>query len=357
MTDKSSAYARAGVDIARAEDLLKQLKPELRKATRPEVIGEIGAFGGLFDVAKTRVKHPVLVSSTDSVGTKVLVASRCGNHRQIGHDIVHHACNDIAVMGAEPLYFLDYFAAASLKGPAFSQVLKSVAKACAGANVALIGGETAEMPGVYQPDAYDLVGTIVGVVGKKKILSGEAMRPGDTLIGLASSGLHTNGYSLARKIFFEDLKLEPKDPLPVGTGKVGAALLKAHLNYSPLLRALLDRFNTGSSNRTRAKNAVYAAAHITGGGIPGNLARVLPPGIGAEVDVDAWKRPALFESLAAHANTSEEDLHTTFNMGIGMVLVVGPKQADAIRAACKKLGHPAWTIGQTMPGEGVHLGL
>ncbi len=205
---KKKAYALAGVDIALADRLLGQVKGEIRKATRPEVLGGIGAFGGLFDVSRLPHKKPVLVASTDSVGTKVKVATMAGNWRYLGADIVNHCANDIAVMGAEPLFFLDYFAANKLEPKAYTQVLRGLANACAKANIALLGGETAELPGVYAGDELDLVGTIVGVADRNLILTGEKIKPGDTLIGVASNGLHTNGYSLARKIFFEEKKLK-----------------------------------------------------------------------------------------------------------------------------------------------------
>ena len=247
------AYAEAGVDINLAENLLDEVKPALKMASRPESLGSIGGFGGFFDISRLRMHHPVLVSSTDSVGTKVSAARIANNYRHLGADIVNHCANDIAVCGAEPLYFLDYYATGSL-GRNYVVLMKGLAHACENAGIALLGGETAELPGVYQEGECDLVGTIVGVVEKAHILTGAAIRPGDALLGLASSGLHTNGFSLARHEFFKERGLGPDDPLPGFRQKIGNALLKPHLNYSRFLRKALPRFNTASRASARRGN-------------------------------------------------------------------------------------------------------
>ncbi|MDX2109601.1 MAG: phosphoribosylformylglycinamidine cyclo-ligase [Verrucomicrobiota bacterium] len=350
MTNK--AYAQAGVDIALKETLLRSLKPELKKASRPEVIGGIGAFGGLFDISKLKYKQPVLVSSTDSVGTKLKVATLANDHSGVGADIVNHCLNDIAVMGAEPLFFLDYFASDKLSPEIFTAVLKSLAKACEAANCALIGGETAELPGVYQPGEYDLVGCIVGVVERKRILSGEAIKAGDAIIGIASSGLHTNGYSLARKIVFEKLKMSPKDKIPGTKTSIGAALLQPHTNYSTVLRSLLKKFNLGPNSSKRKGNSIYGAAHITGGGFTGNINRILPDIVDAVIEVGAWPEPELFRFLCKNGPVDFIEAYEVWNMGVAMTLVVNQDDVADIIKACGKLGHKAWLIGHTCVGSG-----
>ncbi len=351
---QKKAYAAAGVDIALADQLLKKVKPALKTAVRPESMGSIGGFGGFFDISKLKAKHPVLVSSTDSVGTKVKVASLTGEYRYLGADIVNHCSNDIAVCGAEPLFFLDYFATGKLEPKSYVTLLKGVARACKEANVALVGGETCELPGVYLEGEFDLVGTIVGVVDKARILTGEAVRPGDRLIGLASSGLHTNGYSLARKIFFEELKLGPDDllPLPGTRQKVGTALSRPHLNYAAFIMKAQDTFNTGRRSSQRKGNGFFAAAHITGGGLTGNIPRVLPKECDAVIDTASWKRPAVFEALAAAGKVSFEELHEVFNMGIGLVVAVDSSISESVIELARTCGHKAWEIGTLEKGSG-----
>jgi phosphoribosylformylglycinamidine cyclo-ligase len=339
------AYARAGVDIALADRLLKTLKPDFKQASRPEVLGAIGGFGGLFNVSGHGRKEAVLVASTDSVGTKVKAAVMANEHRFIGFDIVHHCANDVAVTGAEPIFFLDYFATDKLEEAVYLPVMKGLAKACKQAGVALLGGETAELPGVYAPGHYDLVGTVVGLGERSRLLSGDPSKPGDILLGIASNGLHTNGFSLARKVLFEECQLSPHEPLPGFKKTVGQFLLAPHTNYAPLLLKLFEHFNKGPNSGERKDNALFAAAHITGGGIPGNLPRVLPKGIGAMIDPSSWSIPALFRFLAKHGTISREELFEVFNMGIGMILVVKSEAADAILDATQAEGHKAWEIG------------
>ena len=351
MDKQQKAYAAAGVDIDLAERLLAQMKPELKAASRPEVVGGIGGFGGIFDVAALGCKHPVLVSSTDSVGTKVKVSVMAGRHEGLGFDIVNHCCNDVAVTGATPIFFLDYFAADKLEEESYTQILRGLSKACRAANVALIGGETAELPGVYNKGHYDLVGTIVGVAERNALISGAVIQPGDTVIGIASSGLHTNGYSLARKVFFEQMGLGVHDKLPGFEITVADALLAPHVNYAGLLNALYKEFNLSEPARYRKGNAVYGAAHITGGGLTGNIPRILPDDVNIVIDSRAWERPPVFQVLAERGGVSFAELHEVWNMGIGMTVVVEPGRADAILARIRGAGYKAWLIGEAVKGQ------
>ncbi len=350
-TPPAKAYARAGVDIALAERLLEEVKPFLRRAVRPESLGAIGGFGGFFDISRVRCRHPVLVSSTDSVGTKVTAARLTGIWRHLGADIVNHCANDVAVCGAEPLYFLDYYASGRLTRH-YATVLKGVARACEEAGIALVGGETAELPGVYAEGECDLVGTIVGVVDKPKILTGEAIRPGDVLVGLASSGLHTNGFSLARKILFADLGLGPADPLPGCRVRTGAALMRPHRDYSRFLMRALRACNRGRSAAARRGNAVFGAAHITGGGFTGNIPRILPGDCDALVDTRAWRPPPLFRVLVEAGRVDFDEAYEVFNMGIGLVLVAAPAAAPGLLRLAAALGHRARVIGSVVKGCG-----
>lgn len=348
---KSKAYAQAGVDIDLAESLLDQAKPYLKKAVRKESLGNIGGFGGFFDISKVKLDHPILVSSTDSVGTKVSVAKLAGDFRTLGADIVNHCCNDVAVCGAEPLYFLDYYATTRLNEH-YVPLLKGLAKACVDGNVALVGGETAELPGVYTEGECDLVGTIVGAVDKKRILTGDAVRKGDVLIGLQSSGLHTNGFSLARKLFFQDMGLSVDDKLPGANTKLGTALLKPHVNYAPFLVQALKQFNKGPQFKTRKDNRIFGAAHITGGGFTGNIPRVLPDNCDVVINTQAWKPLPVFRAMADTGKVSFEELYEVFNMGIGLVIVVAEEAADAILSLAQKHGHKPYRIGEVSKGSG-----
>lgn len=348
------AYAQAGVDIALADKLLSRVKPAFKNATRPESLGSIGGFGGLFDIGKVakRFDHPVLVSSTDSVGTKVKVASLAKEFRFLGADIVNHCANDVAVCGAEPLYFLDYYATSRLEEQSYLDLMRGLAKACQKGNIALVGGETAELPGVYAEEEFDLVGTIVGVVDKAKLLSGKPIKPGDRLVGLQSSGLHTNGFSLARKAFFETLGLGPHDELPGSTGTIAQALLKSHVNYAPFLQAALKQLNRAARASMRKDNQLFAAAHITGGGFVGNLSRVLHEKVDALVETRRWTPLPVFQALAQSGCASFEELYEVFNMGVGMVLVVAPEAVDGTIALARKFRHRAWEIGEVVKGSG-----
>src|SRR5437773_1528799 len=269
---KQTVYARAGVDIDLGNRIKATLPQWLASTHRREVLGKVGGFGGLFALDTQKYKQPVLVSSVDGVGTKLKIAFALDRHDTIGQDLVNHCVNDIAVLGAEPLFFLDYLGTGKLQPRVFTDIIKGFATACAENGCALIGGETAQMPGFYRAGEYDLSGTIVGVVEKSKMLDGKSVRSGDVVIGLASSGLHTNGYSLARKIFFERLKLKPSTRLRELGGTIGDELLKVHVSYGPLIQGLLKKFNLGRASHFPLK----AAAHITGGGFIDNIPRVLP---------------------------------------------------------------------------------
>jgi phosphoribosylformylglycinamidine cyclo-ligase len=343
---KKKAYARAGVDI----DLGNRVKatlPELLAAThRPEVLGKVGGFGGLFALNCSKYQEPVLVSSVDGVGTKLKIAFALGRHDTVGQDLVNHCVNDIAVLGAEPLFFLDYIGTGKLEPQVFTDLIGGFAKACAENRCALIGGETAQMPGFYQPGEYDVSGTIVGVVEKKRMLSGKTIRPGDVVIGLASSGLHTNGYSLARKIFFEQLKLKPTSRVAELGNTIGDELLKVHVSYGPLVQALLKRFNRQESS------VIKGLAHITGGGFVDNIPRILPKKCDVLIRKGSWDILPIFELIRQKGGVPEGELYQVFNMGIGMTVVVAATQAKAVLKFIQSRKQQAWVIGEVVKGSG-----
>jgi phosphoribosylformylglycinamidine cyclo-ligase len=334
------AYAAAGVDI----DLGNQVKaglPQLLASTRRrEVLGKVGGFGGLFALDVKKYRQPVLVSSVDGVGTKLKIAFAMNKHNTVGQDLVNHCVNDIAVLGAEPLFFLDYIGTGKLKPRVFEELIRGFAKACAENHCALIGGETAQMPGFYQDGEYDVSGTIVGVVEKDALLDGKAIRPGDTIIGLASSGLHTNGYSLARRILFDQMKLTPKSRVAGLNGTLGDALLAVHVSYGPLTRAVLKKFE------------IKGMAHITGGGFTDNVPRVLPKKCDAVINKGSWEMPPIFQLLAVEGGVEESELYQVFNMGIGMTLIVAAEKADAALRLIRARGQAAWIIGEIVRGMG-----
>ena len=341
---KQKVYARAGVDI----DLGNRVKaalPQLLAAThRHEVLGKVGGFGGLFALDTKRFKQPVLVSSVDGVGTKLKIAFALDRHDTIGQDLVNHCVNDIAVLGAEPLFFLDYIGTGKLKPRVFNDIIKGFALACAQNRCALIGGETAQMPGFYQPGEYDVSGTIIGVVEKSKILDGRTIRPGDAIIGFASTGLHTNGYSLARKIFFEQLKWKPRTYVPELRNTLGNELLKIHVSYGPLVLSLLRRFN--------ARPVIGGLAHITGGGFVDNIPRVLPKNCDVIIRKGSWPLPPIFRLLQHHGRIPEAELYQVFNMGIGMTAIVRPNRAHEILEFIRARSQSAWLIGEVRRGKG-----
>jgi len=346
------AYARAGVDIDLG-NAVKATLPQLLAAThRREVLGKVGGFGGLFALDVRKYREPVLVSSVDGVGTKLKVAFAMDRHDTIGADLVNHCVNDIAVLGAEPLFFLDYLGTGRLKPRVFTEIIRGFARACAENHCALIGGETAQMPGFYQAGEYDVSGTIVGVVEKSRMLDGRrTVKAGDAVIGIASSGLHTNGYSLARKILFEQLRLKPSSRAPGLRGSVGAELLKVHVSYGGLVQALLKRFNARRRARDTS-NVVKAFAHITGGGFIDNIPRVLPAGCDVEIRKGSWEVPPIFKLLERGEGVSESELYQVFNMGIGMVAIVAGGGAGDVLSFIRAHGHRAWVIGAVTTGTG-----
>ncbi len=338
MQSERDAYRDAGVDIDAAMKTKRGIKELVRSTFRPEVLSDIGAFGGLFKPDFSGIDSPVLVSSADGVGTKLKVAIMTGRHDTVGADLVNHCVNDILVMGARPLFFLDYLAYSRHDDAVVTAVIAGLARACRENGCSLVGGEMAELPDVYHPGEYDLAGVIVGVVGQHDIFDGSRVREGDRLLGLASNGLHTNGYSLARKIVFETAKLSPGDILPGSGRTVADELLAEHRSYGPSVQPLLG--NRG----------LHAMAHITGGGFTGNIDRMLPPDLDAVVRVDSWKMPPLFRFLAEAGSLVDRELYRTFNMGVGMVLIVDPSDAGAISDTLVRSGEAVYEIGEVVKG-------
>ena len=345
---KQKAYAAAGVDIDLGNKVKATLPRLLASTHRREVLGKVGGFGGLFALDLKKYREPVLVSSVDGVGTKLKIAFALDRHDTIGADLVNHCVNDIAVLGAEPLFFLDYLGTGKLEPHVFTEIIKGFARACAENHCALIGGETAQMPGFYQAGEYDVSGTIVGVVEKGKMLNGQkSVRAGDAVIGIASSGLHTNGYSLGRKIFFEQMKLKPSSRVPGLNGTIGEELLKEHISYGPLVQKLIQKFNlVGRSN------TVKAFAHITGGGFVDNIPRVLPRTCDVVIKKGSWDMLPIFQIIAEKSGVPDEELYQVFNMGIGMVAIVAANKADAILKFIRAQKHGAWIIGEVASGKG-----
>ena len=349
---KQKAYARAGVDIDLGNKV-KSTLPKLLAAThRPEVLGKVGGFGGLFALDPRKYSEPVLVSSVDGVGTKLKIAFAMDRHDTIGQDLVNHCVNDIAVLGAEPLFFLDYLGTGKLEPRVFTQIISGFARACAENRCALIGGETAQMPGFYQTGEYDVSGTIVGVVERSRMLDGRTIRPGDRVIGLASSGLHTNGYSLARKILFDQMKLKPTSRLPELKNSVGSELLKVHVSYGPLVQKLLKKFNASHGPRRNSHLGIRGLAHITGGGFVDNIPRVLPKSCDVVLRRGSWPVPPLFQILERHGRVPEAELYQVFNMGIGMTLIVASDKATTILKFIQGQKQKAWLIGEVVRGTG-----
>jgi phosphoribosylformylglycinamidine cyclo-ligase len=349
---KQKAYARAGVDIDLGNKVKATLSQLLASTHRREVLGKVGGFGGLFALDLKKYREPVLVSSVDGVGTKLKIAFAMDQHDTIGADLVNHCVNDIAVLGAEPLFFLDYLGTGKLEPHVFTDIIKGFARACAENHCALIGGETAQMPGFYQKGEYDVSGTIVGVVEKSKMLNGQkTVRAGDAVIGIASSGLHTNGYSLARKIFFEQLKLKPRSRVPELKNTIGAELLKVHISYGPLVQKLIKRFNPQPST-LNSQPALRAFAHITGGGFVDNIPRVLPKNMDVVIRKGSWDMLPIFKMIEAKGGVPDAELYQVFNMGIGMVAIVSADRTDAVLKFIRAQKHEAWLIGEVVKGNG-----
>lgn len=359
---RQKAYAAAGVDIDLGNEVKATLPRLLASTHRREVLGKVGGFGGLFALDAKKYRQPILVSSVDGVGTKLKIAFAMDRHDTIGQDLVNHCVNDIAVLGAEPLFFLDYLGTGKLEPHVFAEIIKGFVRACAENHCALIGGETAQMPGFYQPGEYDVSGTIVGVVEKSRMLDGKTIRPGDAVIGLASSGLHTNGYSLARKIFFEQMKLKPASRVAELGTTIGDELLKVHVSYSALIQALLKRFNhaidkSPIANRklpmtNRQSPIVKGLAHITGGGFIDNIPRVLPRNCDVIIRKGSWEMLPIFQLIQAKGGVPEAELYQVFNMGIGMAVIVSAEKAEAILNFIRARKQRAWLIGEMVKGRG-----
>ncbi|PYK41496.1 MAG: phosphoribosylformylglycinamidine cyclo-ligase [Verrucomicrobia bacterium] len=331
---KKKAYASAGVDVDLGNRLKRHLQLLVKQTHGPQVLGRIGGFGGLFRANFSGLREPVLVASIDGVGTKLKIAFAMNKHDTVGADLVNHCVNDIAVLGARPLFFLDYIGCEKLDPDTFQQLLRGFSRACRSAGCALIGGETAQMPGMYRKGEYDLAGCIVGVVERGKIIDGSRIEPGDAVLGLASNGLHTNGYSLARKILFEKMRLKLGSQLPGSATTVGKELLRVHKNYQPLV----TKVPTG---------LMKGMAHITGGGLIDNLPRILPANCDAVIETKSWKAPAIFQILRQNGGVDPEEMYQVFNMGIGMVVIVAPQNAVKVMAILR-----AKQIGRIERGTG-----
>jgi phosphoribosylformylglycinamidine cyclo-ligase len=326
-------YADAGVNIERADAAKRRIRALARRTFTRGVLTEIGAFGAMFELGRARFRRPVLVASADGVGTKLKIAFALGVHSTVGMDIVNHCVNDILTQGARPLFFLDYLAMGRVEPRVVEQIIEGMSRACRAAGCALIGGETAEMPGFYPPGEYDLAGFIIGAAEKDRVLDGRRVRPGDVLLALESSGLHTNGYSLARKLVFDVAKRKPRDYVAEVRGRIGEVLLAPHRCYWPLLEKVVER------------RWASALAHITGGGITDNLPRVLPPGTAAQIELGAWPVPPIFRYLQRLGKIRQDEMLRTFNCGVGMILVVPPKHLRQVGAELKRRREPCHLIG------------
>jgi len=331
-----SKYAAAGVRLDTAEEAKRRIAELVRATRTPLARGAVGGFGGMVRVPEG-YKKPVLVLSTDGVGSKVLVAAAAGVHDTVGEDLVNHSVNDILVHGATPLAFLDYIATGNLVPEIAAQIVSGVARACRAHDMTLAGGETAQMPDLYQPGHYDLAGAIVGVVEEDKALHGDRVTAGDQLIGYASTGLHTNGYTLARKIVFDSMKLGIDDPFPETEQSVRQVLLAVHRSYAAALRPVLDH--------------VHALAHVTGGGIAGNLIRVLPAGVEAVVDAGSWPWPPLFRVLMRAGQVGRDEMRRVFNLGVGMIACVARDDVETVVHAADRAQVRAWLIGEVRAGS------
>src|SRR5512134_3626032 len=335
-----TTYREAGVDIDAGDEFVDRIKPLVRSTFRPEVLADLGGFGGLFRLHAKQYEDPVLVSGTDGVGTKLKIAFLMDRHDTVGIDLVAMCVNDIAVSGAEPLFFLDYFATGKLTVDKAQQVVTGIAEGCRQAECALIGGETAEMPSMYADGEYDLAGFAVGVVDRPKIIDGKTIRPGDAILGLASSGLHSNGYSLARRVFFDKATLTVGATLPGLDRPLGEALLTPTRIYAKQILALVKEF------------PIKGIAHITGGGITENLPRIFHQGVRARIDRKAWTIPPIFQALSRLGQVDREEMYRVFNMGIGLILVVPAESAAAVLRKAAELGDRGWQIGEIVGSSG-----
>ena len=332
MQDKTFTYIDSGVDIKAGEELVNSIKDIVKETHGVEVLSNIGGFGGFFKPNLSSFKNPVFVSSVDGVGTKLIVAYKAQKYDTIGKDLVNHCINDIAVCGATPLFFLDYFSTGKLEKQTGIEVIKGFATACKENNVALIGGETAEMPDIYKPGEFDLAGTIVGIVDESEIINGNKIRDGSVLIGFKSSGLHTNGFSLARKVLLSTYQID--DYIKELNVTLSEELLKVHKSYLNLITEL------------KKIEKVYGFSHITGGGIVGNTKRILPKGLGLDIDWQSWDRPAIYSLIQKLGNVPEEDMRATFNLGIGLIAVVDKSMVERVLEKAAHLGEPGIEIGR-----------
>ncbi|ASF38148.1 phosphoribosylformylglycinamidine cyclo-ligase [Halobacillus halophilus] len=337
----SESYKQAGVDVEAGYESVERMKKHVQRTMREEVMGGLGAFAGLFDISEMKYEQPVLVTGTDGVGTKLKLAFEMNKHDTIGVDVVAMCVNDIAAQGADPLLFLDYIACGKNEPARIEQIVKGIADGCEQSGAALIGGETAEMPGMYELDEYDLAGFVVGMADKKQLVTGESIQAGDVLIGLSSSGVHSNGFSLVRKII-ESSELQLDEVYPEFQRPLGEELLTPTRIYVPAIQ------------RLKQAVTIKGIAHITGGGFYENIPRALPEGLGAQVDRTSWSAPSIFSFLQHHGNLSEEDMFGVFNMGIGMVTVVSKADKEAALAALQEAGETPVVIGQVTDEEGIH---
>ena len=334
MTKKSITYKDAGVDIKAGEELVNSIKGMVKETHSDAVLSNIGGFGGFFKPDLGSFKNPVFVSSVDGVGTKLIVAFKAGKYDTVGQCLVNHCINDIAVCGATPLFFLDYFSTGKLEQGVGVEVIRGFATACKQNGVALIGGETAEMPDIYGEGEFDLAGTIVGIVDEDQVINGSGITEGNVLIGFKSSGLHTNGYSLARKVLFSEYDVN--DYVKELGSTVAEELLQVHRSYLPIISALKDM------------DGVNGFSHITGGGMVGNTKRILPDGLALDINWDAWERPPVYKLIQEIGNVPEEDMQATFNLGIGLVAVVAADQVDAVKAKATELGEEVFAVGRVV---------
>jgi phosphoribosylformylglycinamidine cyclo-ligase len=340
LTEQSSSYRAAGVDIDAKYKAVQDARAAIRSTYTDGVVGDVGLFGGLFDPARVGAAGELLVASTDGVGTKVKVAQAAGRLRGIGHDLVNHCVGDILVQGARPLFFLDYIAVDRMVPEAVTEVIVGLAEACRRNGCALLGGETAEMPGVYRPGEMDIAGTIVGSVARDRLLDGSRIAAGDLLLALPSSGLHTNGYSLARRALLENAGMNLDDrPAVLGGASIADALLEPHRTYLPTVWPMLDA------------GLVHGMAHITGGGLPDNVPRVLPADLGVAIEKAAMPRPPIFDLIVAAGGVSEREAYRVFNMGFGMVLFVAPEAAERVLAIAAEQGDEARVVGRVVAGQ------
>ncbi|MCC5914147.1 MAG: phosphoribosylformylglycinamidine cyclo-ligase [Balneolaceae bacterium] len=334
MSDKKFTYKDSGVDIKAGEELVNSIKDVVKETHNANVLSNIGGFGGLFSADFSSMKEPVLVSSVDGVGTKLIVAFKSEKYDTVGQDLVNHCVNDIAVCGAQPLFFLDYFSTGKLEQSVGYNVIKGFSIACKENGVALIGGETAEMPDIYDKGEFDLAGTVVGVVDREKLITGNSIQKGDQLIGFKSSGLHTNGYSLARKVLFS--KYDVNDTVEGLKGTIGDELLQIHRSYLPHITQLKE------------VKGVNGFSHITGGGIEGNTKRILPDGLNISVNWDSWNRPHIFNLIQKTGNVPEDDMRATFNLGIGLIVVVSKSVVENVEKIAKEMGEEIIVIGEVV---------